>query len=145
MKYHVEIIINKPISEVAEKFANRKNDKLWMQGFVEKIPITGEEGELGSKSKVIFQMGKRRMEMIEEITEKNLPESYVATYSTPSVFNTVKNSFKKIDDNTTLNKTEQEFQFKTFLMKFMAALMPGMFKKQSKKYQQDFKAFVENN
>lgn len=143
MKYHVEIIINRPIDEVVEKFTNRKNDKLWMQGFVEKQPITGDEGELGAKCKVVFQMGKRRIEMIEEITKKDLPRNYVTTYSTQSVFNIVKNSFKKIDDHSTLHKTQQEFQFKTFMMKFMAALMPGMFKKQSKKYLQDFKSFVE--
>jgi hypothetical protein len=143
MKYHVEIQISKPISEVVELFSNRKNDKLWMQGFVKKIPIVGDEGEEGAKCKVVFQMGKRKMEMIEEITKKDLPKSYVTTYTTPSVFNIVKNSFKKIDDQTTLYRTEQEFQFKTFMMKVMGFLMPSLFKKQSLKYQQDFKAFAE--
>ena len=143
MKYQVEIEINKPISDVVALFEDRNNDRLWMEGFVEKIPIKGDEGELGAKCKVVFQMGKRKMEMIEEITEKKLPESYVTTYTTPSVFNIVKNSFKKIDENTTLYQTEQEFQFKTFLMKVMGFLMPGAFKKQSMKYHKAFKAFAE--
>jgi len=143
MKYKVEIEINKPLTEVVPLFEDRSNDKLWMEGFVEKIPIKGEEGELGAKCKVVFAMGKRKMEMIEEITEKNLPESYVTTYTTPSVFNIVKNSFIEKDENTTIYKTEQEFQFKTFMMKVMGFLMPGAFKKQSMKYLEAFKAFAE--
>jgi hypothetical protein len=143
MKYSVKLKIDKPISEVVALFEDRKNDRLWMEGFVEKIPIKGEEGELGAKCKVVFEMGKRKMEMIEEITEKNLPESYVTTYTTPSVFNIVKNKFITIDGNTTLYQTNQEFQFKTFVMKIMGALMPGAFKKQSMKYLKAFKAFAE--
>jgi len=143
MKYKVEIEIDKPLKQVVALFEDRSNDKLWMEGFVEKISIKGEEGELGAKCKVVFQMGKRKMEMIEEITEKNLPETYVTTYTTPSVFNIVKNTFIKVDDNTTLYQTEQEFQFKTFIMKVMGFLMPGAFKKQSMKYHKAFKAFAE--
>ena len=36
-----------------------------------------------------------------------------------------------------------EFQPSGFMMKTMALLMPGAFKKQSKKYMIDFKNFVE--
>ena len=144
MKYRVEIDIDKPIDEVMDAFANRTNDKLWMQGFVEKIPITGDEGELGAKCKLVFQIGKRRMEMIEEITAKRLPDKYITTYTTPSVFNKVENSFKKIDDNTTLYRTVQEFQFKTLMMRAMSFFMPGAFKKQTQRHQQAFKSFVEN-
>ncbi len=39
--------------------------------------------------------------------------------------------------------SEQEFNFTGF-MKLVAWLMPGMFKKQSLKYQQDFKRFAES-
>ena len=38
---------------------------------------------------------------------------------------------------------DQEFRFKGF-MKIIGLLMPGAFKKQSKKYLEDFKYFVEN-
>ncbi|WP_337251640.1 hypothetical protein [Maribacter halichondriae] len=38
---------------------------------------------------------------------------------------------------------ETDFQFEGFMMKTMGFLMPGAFKKQSKKYMEDFKAFAE--
>ena len=93
MKYKVDILIEKPIDEVVEKFSDRSNDKLWMKGFVKKTQISGEEGEEGAKCKVEFEMGKRRVEMIEEITNKNLPDDYTTTYTTDKVFNIVKSSF----------------------------------------------------
>ena len=40
--------------------------------------------------------------------------------------------------------SESEFQFQGFGMKLFGFLMPGAFKKQSQKYLNDFKNFVEN-
>jgi len=143
MKYKLNIEISKPLDEVTALFKNRTNDKLWMKGFLKKTPIQGEEGEEGAKCKVEFKMGKRHFVMEEEILKINLPEEYTTNYTTPKVFNIVKSSFEKIDDNTTRYTTEQEFQFKGF-MKLMAFFMPGAFKKQSMQYLKDFKAFAEN-
>nr|MBA3286280.1 SRPBCC family protein [Nitrosopumilus sp.] len=60
------------------------------------------------------------------------------------VYNIVSNKLVKLSENKTKYITEQEFEFKGF-MKIIAFLMPGAFKKQSLKYQKDFKYFVENN
>ena len=59
------------------------------------------------------------------------------------VYNIVINRFEKVDKNTTRVINDQEFRFKGF-MKIIGLLMPGAFKKQSKKYLEDFKYFVEN-
>ena len=60
------------------------------------------------------------------------------------MFITSTNYFKPIDDNTTEWISECEFLFQGFMMKTMAFLMPGAFKKQSLKFMKDFKAFVED-
>lgn len=143
MTYEISIEINKPIEDVTALFKDRTNDKLWMKGFQKKTPIEGNEGEEGAKCNVEFKMGKRHFKMEEEIVKINLPEEYTTTYTTPKVFNVVKNFFEKIDVNSTNYRTQQDFQFKGF-MKIMAFLMPGAFKKQSMQYLKDFKAFAEN-
>ncbi len=142
MKYKVSIDINKPIEHVTRLFKDRTNDKLWMKGFKAKTPIEGHEGEEGARCKVEFQLGKRYFAMEEEILKIDLPDEYITTYTTPKVFNVVKNSFEKIDDNSTRYSTEQDFQFKG-IMKIMAFFMPGAFKKQSMSYLKDFKTFAE--
>jgi hypothetical protein len=142
MKYQVRIVINQPIDHVTTLFKDRTNDKLWMKGFKAKTPIDGHEGEEGAKCKVEFQMGKRYFAMEEEIVKIDLPKEYTTTYTTPKVFNVVKNSFEEIDPDTTRYISEQEFQFKG-IMKILAFFMPGAFKTQSMSYLKDFKTFAE--
>lgn len=143
MKYTTEIEINLPIRNVIELFDNPDNLKHWMQGLQSFEAISGTPGQPGAKSRLRFKMGNREMEMIETITKRNLPEEFTGTYEVKGVFNIVKNSFVPLSDNKTKYITENEFQFQGLMMKLMAWLMPGAFKKQSLKYQQDFKAFAE--
>jgi uncharacterized membrane protein len=144
MKYTSEITINRPIQEVIEKFDNIDNMKEWMSGFVSYEIIEGIPGQEGAKMKLFFDMGKRKIEMIETITKRNLPHEFSGTYDAKGVQNIVKNFFEKIDENTTNYKTEQEFHFSGF-MKIIGMMFPKMFKKQTYKYLEDFKKFVEKN
>lgn len=145
MKYKVEIEINKPVDEVIKLFDNVDNLYEWMDGLQSFETISGTQGEVGAKAKLVYKMGKREIEMIETITSKNLPDDFSGTYETKGVFNKIKNSFVKVDENTTKYVSEQEFIFESFAMKFMALIMPGAFKKQSMKYLTAFKKFAENN
>jgi len=143
MKYSEEIVINKPVEKVVELFDNPDNLKKWMEGLQSFEPLSGEPGQPGARSRLKFKMGNREIEMIETIITRKLPEEFSGTYEIKGVFNIVKNRFIRLPDNKTKYITEQEFQFKGF-MKFIAILMPGIFKKQSRKYLTDFKKFVEN-
>jgi carbon monoxide dehydrogenase subunit G len=144
MKYTCEIEINQPINKVIELFDNPDNLKQWMDGLQSFEHISGEPGAPGAKSRLKFKMGKREMEMIETITVRNLPEEFSGTYEMDGVFNLVKNKFVSISDNKTKYITEQEFELQNFMMKFLAFVMPGMFKKQSMKYLESFKKFAES-
>ncbi len=143
MKYSAEIEINKPIDSVIALFDNPDNLFKWMKGLQSFEPISGTAGEPGARSKMIFKMGNRDIEMTETILVRNLPDEFTGSYEAKGVYNIVKNRFQKIDDNKTRYISEQEFQFKGF-MKFIAFLMPGAFKKQSMKYLVDFKNFAES-
>lgn len=141
MKYTCEIEINKPIGKVIELFDNPDNLGKWMDGLQSIEHLEGEPGQPGSKSKMIFKMNNKDVEMIETVTVRNLPEEFSGTYEAKGVYNIQKNKFVKLDENKTKYIAENEFQFKGF-MKLMA-LMPGAFKKQSMKYLKSFKDFVE--
>ena len=49
-----------------------------------------------------------------------------------------------MDAQSTRVVNVQEFQMNSLMMKIFAFLMPGMFKKQSMKYLQALKSFVED-
>lgn len=144
MRYTVSIEINAPIDEVVRRFDNPDNLREWMPGLVSFEHMEGTPGEPGAKSKMVFQMGKRRIEMIETVTERNLPSRFAGTYEAKGVYNEVGNSFSAIDANTTIYSSDQYFDFKG-AMKIIGWLFPGAFKKQSLKYLQDFKQFVERD
>ncbi|HMR44255.1 MAG TPA: SRPBCC family protein [Saprospiraceae bacterium] len=144
MKYQTEIEINLPVEKVIELFDNPDNMKHWMAGLQSFEHLSGTPGQPGSKSRLRFKMGSRDMELIETVTKRNLPEEFTGTYETKGVFNIVKNTFVALPGGKTKYITESEFQFQSFPMKVMGWLMPGAFKKQSLKYQQDFKTFAES-
>lgn len=144
MKYTCEIKINRPIEKVIALFDNPDNLKKWMEGLEHFEHLSGEAGHPGAKSRLKFKMGKREMEMIETITVRNLPEEFSGTYEMNGVFNIVKNKFITVSENETKYVTEQEFRFQNTMMKLMGFLLPGMFKKQSMKYLESFKKFVES-
>ena len=143
MKYTQEIIIDRPIEIVTQLFDDPNQMDKWMKGLISFEHLSGTKGQPGAISKLKFQMGKREIEMIETITVRNLPHEFSGTYDVKGVHNIVKNYFEKISENQTKYKVENEFQMKG-MMKLMAWLMPGAFKKQSYKYLNDFKSFVEN-
>ena len=143
MKYTLEININQPRLKVIEFFDNTENLKEWLPGFISLEHISGEQGEVGAKSKIVCQAGKRKCEMIETITVKNLPDEFTGTYDTDGMWNSVKNNFIEVDESNTKWISENEFKSDKLVMKVVMFLMPGMFKKESLKFMQSFKAFAE--
>ena len=143
MKYTVSIVVKKPKEEVIELFHNPEFYPKWMHGLQKHEVVKGASGKEGTISKFYFKMGKREMEMEEEVLKNNLPDEYIVSYNAKNVYNKVCSRFEELSDGKTRVYNDQEFQFKGF-MKLMGWMMPGAFKKQSKKYLADFKNFIEN-
>ena len=144
MKYQLEIDINLPREKMIELFDNPDNMKHWQPGFQSFEHLSGSPGEVGARYKIIYQMGRRTIEMVETITVRSLPEEFAGTYETRGVWNEVRNLFYEKDAFTTRWVTVNEFRVSGFAMKMMVFLMPGAFKKQSYKYMENFKAFAES-
>ena len=143
MQYTVEIDIDLPRSRVIELFDSTENLYMWQKGLQRFESISGEPGQPGAKSKMVYKMGKRNMELVETITKRDLPDEFHCTYETKGVFNVVTNRFSEAGPDKTRWESENEFRFSGF-MKVIGLLMKGAFPKQSLQYMQDFKAFAED-
>ena len=143
MQYTVSIDLDLPRERVIELFDDSENLPTGQRGLLSFEPMEGEPGHPGAKSKMVFKMGKRNIDMVETITKRELPEAFDGTYDAKGVFNIVKNRFVELGPDKTRWDSDQEFQLKGF-MRMIGFLMPGAFKKQSLKYMQDFKAFAED-
>ena len=142
-KYTLEIDIALPRDRVIELFDNPDNMPKWQPELLEFTPTNGTPGQVGAKSNLRYQMGKREVEMTETVTRRELPDVFAGTYEAKGVWNEVINRFQEVSPDETKWIIETEFRCTGF-MKLIAFLMPGSFKKQSFKCMKRFKSFAEN-
>jgi len=144
MKYTCNIEINAPLSKVVALWEDENNFKHWQHGFQHIKHISGTPNTIGAKAEILIVQGKQTIELLETVMVNNLPEEKTALYEHVHMTNTQTSRFKALSDNKTLYISEVEYtKFNSFIPKLMAKLFPGMFKKQSEKWMQAFKLFVE--
>ncbi len=146
MKFNCSVEINAPIDKVIDLFDNPDNLKEWQDGFQSFEHISGVPGEPGAKSKLAYQMGKGSLEMTETIKTRNLPYEFTGLYEFKQGANTMKNTFAKLSENTTRWDAELEYiSIHSFMMKVMAKIRPQLFQKQTQKWMDQFRDFVERS
>ncbi|MEV4101180.1 SRPBCC family protein [Nonomuraea sp. NPDC049649] len=153
MKYTVSIEIALPREKVAQLLADPAHMPKWLRGLVLHEPISGEHGQVGTKSRVVMQMGNQKMEATETITRREpadlreIPKETVVHFEREIVgkgmWNAARERLIEAGPETTLWESENEYRFDRLLMRLVALMMPGAFRKQSLRHMQDFKAFAE--
>ncbi|MFZ5843881.1 MAG: SRPBCC family protein [Pseudomonadota bacterium] len=142
MKCRLEIDIDLPRERVIALFDDPANLKRWQPELLSFEHLSGEPGQVGAKSRLRYQMGKREVELIETIIERRLPDVFSGSYETKGMWNGIENRFVELDNGHTRWIADNEFRG-SGLLKLLIWLMPGAFKKQSFKYMQQFKTFAE--
>jgi uncharacterized protein YndB with AHSA1/START domain len=143
MRYTCEVTIDLPRERVVELFDDPENLAKWQPGLQSVELIGGEEGQPGAQSRLVYDEKGRRVEMVETIDVRSLPDEFSATYEAKGVWNWSANRFFEEGSNVTRWVMENEFKFKG-LMTLMGILMPGVFRKQTLGDMNRFKAFAES-
>ncbi len=142
MRYTLSNTINGSLDEVISKFKDPEGVKHWMEGLQKIEHLSGVPGSKGAKSNFHFLHKNKEMVIAETILEENLPDHIKFGYTSSMGYNEVEMQFEKIDENVVKQTNNSYFELKGF-MKLLGPLMKGMFKKQSLKYMNAFKAYVE--
>ncbi len=143
MNYTVSNTINKSLEEVIKKFKDPEGLKHWMEGLQRIEYISGTPGEVGAKSNLHFLHKKKEMKISETVLEQNLPNQMKFSYQSPMGNNEVEMLFEETSDGKVKQTNNSYFELKG-VMKIMGFIGKGMFKKQSLKYMDAFKAYVES-
>ncbi|APY00610.1 SRPBCC family protein [Lacinutrix venerupis] len=143
MKYTSQIIIKVPLEQFITILENHDNFKHWQRGLESFEHLSGDIGVVGSKIKLNYSLGNRKMELVETITETNLPHLLHLHYDTKGVHNIQQNYFESTAQGHTKWIIKNEFLATNFFMRSMMLLSPNIFKKQTIKYLNDFKNFAE--
>lgn len=143
MRYETEVYIDLPRERVIELFDSFENLKKWQDGLVSIEHISGDPGQPGAKTRLLYDMGRRRMEMIETIIARDLPDEFSGTYDASGVHNIVRNTFYDEGERTRW-VLDSEFQFRSF-MRIMSLFIPGSkFREQTRSSMESFKRFAES-
>jgi len=141
MKFVCSVEIDSPKQRVAEIFANPDNLQYVQEGFKSKTLVSGNEGEEGTVSKMIYE----KLELIETIIKNDLPDAFLALYEHKYTVNTMTVQFVAVNEHKTLYTSEIHYtKFNGLMVKIMAKLFPGFFKKQVLKWMQMFKIYAES-
>ncbi len=144
MKIEGFIDINQSLEIVVALFNNPKYLKEYQDGFIRKELVSGEEGAVGTISKMYYQQGNGEMELTETITQNQLPHSFEAFFHHEHMDNTMKCRFIELGEKETRYEYEYEYVRINWIMpRLMAILFPSMFRKPAEKWLRQFKEFAE--
>lgn len=144
MKYTTEVTINLPRTKVIELFDSTDNMYKWQEGLKSFEPVSGNPGQEGAQSKMVYEGRKSDLVMTETITRRSFPDEFHAVYKARGVYNEMFNYFTDIEGNKTLWRTVSIFKF-SGLMALMAPFMKGAFKNNTLLSMERFKSFSEES
>ena len=142
--YTCSVEIDLARDRVIELFDNPDNLYKWQPGLQSFEHVSGERGQPGATSKIVYLNGKHRIEMTEVVTARELPERFDGYYEWGGGRNTLENRFIEVGPERTRWESTCSYELRSFMIKVMGFLMPGMFRKQNQKWMDHFKAFCEH-
>ena len=152
MKYTVAIEVDLPRERVIQLLADPVHLPRWLRGLVVHEPLSGAHGQVGTRSRVVLRSGQQEMEGTETITRREpadlrgIPRDAVVRFEREIIaggmWNAARERLTEAAPETTLWESENEYRF-SGVMRLLAPLMSGAFRKQSLQHMQDFKAFAE--
>ena len=153
MKYTVSIEIALPRERAIQLLADPAHLLMWLRGVVLHEPLNGTHGQVGTRSRVVMQMGQQTMEAVETITRREpanlheIPRDSVVHYEreivTEGMWNAARERLTEAGPGATLWVSENEYRFSGVPMRLVGPFMRGVLRKQSQQHMQDFKAFAE--
>lgn len=146
MKFTCSVDIKLPRTKVVALWENEDNLKEWQDGFLGFEHISGAPGEVGSKLLMKYKNGKREMELEETILVNDLPEMFTGQYVHTHMTNTMENVFTELDASNTRWTANLDYSILNgFMIRLIAKIFPGLFKKQTQKWLDQFKEFAERS
>lgn len=144
MKFTCLTEIYAPRKKVVALWQDTKNLKHWQTGFESVRAVSGKAGAVGSKSVLTYNNKGSIFDLEETILENNLPDTFEGEYVHLAMTNRMRSTFVALDANTTIWKAEIDYiQFNGLAIKIFGFFGKRIFKKQTQKWLDNFKAFVE--
>lgn len=145
MEIRNQIQIDAPVGFVSSYLRRSEYFDKWQDDFQSSTLLKGELNQVDARTRLLYKFGKSNMELIETVRVNDLPHSFEALYEHRHMDNTMVSTFEELEGNKTLYSTQVNYiEMKGLMIKIMAKLFSGKFKKGPEKWMQQFKVFVES-
>lgn len=124
----LEIRIDCPVDFAWQTFKDVDLMGEWVEGFIRLETIEGEPETAGSKHLLVFQEGKRQVELVQTVVAFDPHERFVFTATTKGMRNACETLFRADGEGTIVTSSNQFFA-ESFLFKLMMPLMRGAISK----------------
>jgi polyketide cyclase/dehydrase/lipid transport protein len=140
MKDVVEVEIAAPVELVAERYSNPRNSAEWMTDLERYEPISGEQGDVGSRYRLLTT---KHMDFVATVVARDLPDSVSLVLDSDEVGVSITTTFVALPSGRTRLVSAEDFKFKG-----LAARVVGLFARtgihRAHREQMDaFKRYVE--
>jgi len=144
MKFTLELLINKPRTEVWMAFDNPENMKTWQPSLILFERISGVQGQPGAVSRLTYEEKGRQFALIEKVTHREEVQRLDGVYENDFADNIVRNIFIEQENDQTLWVMETEYKFKTLIMRILGPIMKKNFVTRTQKDMGRFKEMAES-
>ena len=143
MKSTAEIVVERPRQAVLELIMAPGNFAKWQPGVKSFQLLSGTQGEPGARARVIIDTHGMKLDMIETVVERRLPEVYTLRYEGKGVKNIVENRF--YEEGAGRTRWVMTNKLEVGLMMAMAApVINEIIGKQNQEAMARFKAWAES-
>jgi hypothetical protein len=138
----VELEIEAPTEVVAERYSDPANSPKWMTDLKRYEPISGEQGEVGSKYRLLTT---KELDFVATVVARDLPDSVVLLLDSPSVAVSINTTFAELPSGKTKLVSAEEFRFKSVLGRAASLFARRGIHKAHREQMRSFKRFVESD
>ena len=142
MKSVVEVEIDMPWQELAELFADPRNNPKWMHDLKRYEPVSGEQGMPGSTYRLVPKAGD--MIFLATVVERNLPHELRVKLEASTVDVAVRGTLIPLSPTRTKLISEEVFTFKDSDEATGSSSMEDAIKATHQRHIEDFKRFAEH-
>jgi uncharacterized protein YndB with AHSA1/START domain len=144
VKFKLELLINKPPSEVWKFFMDPEKTRTWQPSLISIESIRAERGEPGAVFKWIYKENEREFSLVAEVVHAEEPGRFESRFENEFASNTVNNMFVQKSELQTLWIAETTYNFKTVLMKILGPILKRNYIARAQKEMERFEAAIEN-
>jgi uncharacterized membrane protein len=146
MRAETTIVIRRPVSNVWNFFTDVDTLRHWLTGFQRFEHLSGTPGQPGARSKHIYAMNGRTIEMIEEITVRTENREFSGILTNEWMVSTIRTVFKDLGASGTEITSVVESRFIPWYLKIVGPLvMKKGFQARQDADVKRFKEYVESH